>query len=100
MNLIVQILKIVSVAKNPGNFWISKSSFCYTEELPALKKDVDMLKTQGYNPGNYAPTKYGCKSYIEQIRQCQHCFKCGTSGHKGEDCKSKKPDHWWQATNG
>ena len=72
---------------------LTKALSAVTEQLVALRTDVDVLKTQCYNPVSYAPNRCGYKSCIEQnIRQCQHCFKCGASGNRGKDCENKKPD--------
>ena len=54
-----------------------------TEQLAAFRKDVYLLKTQGYNPASYV-------SIEQNMRQCKHCFKCGASRHRGKDCKSSK----------
>ena len=64
-------------------------------EISSLKNDVEVLKECVRNIGSGNPNGfqggrkmvYGCKNCKDQnIRGCQHCFKCGESGHKKENC--------------
>jgi hypothetical protein len=65
-------------------------------EISDLKTDVEVLKEcmrnigGGVNPNGFQGGKkalYGCKKCREQnLRGCNHCFKCCESGHKKENC--------------
>ena len=71
-------------------------------EIKSVKDDVEMLKEcvrniGGANPngfnfinnrnGNGRQVQFGCASCKQQnLRGCNHCFKCGDSTHKKPDC--------------
>ena len=65
-------------------------------EISSLKNDVEVLKEcvrnigGGNNPNGFQGGRkvvYGCKNCKDQnIRGCNHCFKCCESGHKRENC--------------
>ena len=53
---------------------IRKALSAVTEELAALRKYLDVLKTQGYNPVSYAPNKYGCRLYLTEHKAVSTLF--------------------------
>ena len=64
---------------------LTKALSAVTGQLAALRKDIDLSKTQGYNPVSFAPNRYGSKPMISSTSDIH--LRCGGCKNMRSNCK-------------